>query len=149
MLFDFNFQTDIDKHYDVCVVGTGPAGITLARKLSEAGQTVLLLEAGGLDYSEQSQDFYECEIAGHNAWPKFSRLRYFGGTSNHWSGRCRPFDSSDFKSREINGLPGWPIRYSEIEPYLGEAMEILDLDKEMGFQPMNDDLLQVHFSPDA
>ena len=53
MLFDFNFQTDIDKHYDVCVVGTGPAGITLARKLSEAGQTVLLLEAGGLDYSEQ------------------------------------------------------------------------------------------------
>ena len=98
---------------------------------------------------EQSQDFYECETVGHNAWPKFSRLRYFGGTSNHWSGRCRPFDSSDFNPREINGLPGWPIRYSEIEPYLDEAMEILDLDKEMGFQPANDDLLKRHFSPDA
>jgi len=149
MLFDFNSKNDIDKNYDVCVVGTGPAGITLARKLSEAGQTVLLLEAGGLNYSEQSQDFYECETVGHNAWPKFSRLRYFGGTSNHWSGRCRPFDSSDFNPREINGLPGWPIRYSEIEPYLDEAMEILDLDKEMGFQPANDDLLKRHFSPDA
>jgi len=149
MLFDFNLQTDIDKNYDVCVVGTGPAGITLARKLSATGQIVLLLEAGGLDYSKQSQDFYECETVGHNAWPKFSRLRYFGGTSNHWSGRCRPFDSSDFNPREINGLPGWPIRYSGIEPYLDEAMEILDLDKEMGFQPANDDLLKRHFSPDA
>jgi choline dehydrogenase-like flavoprotein len=149
MLFDFNLYTSIDKNYDVCVVGTGPAGITLARKLSKAGQTVLLLEAGGLDYSEKSQDFYECETVGHNAWPKFSRLRFFGGTSNHWSGRCRPFDNSDFKPREINGLPGWPIRYSEIEPYLDEAMKILDLDKETGFQPANDDLLKMHFSPDS
>ena len=121
----------------------------MARKLSLAGQKVLLLEAGGLDYSQQSQDFYECEIVSHNAWPQFSRLRYFGGTSNHWSGRCRPFDRSDFKSRVINGLPGWPIRYSEIEPYLDEAMDILDLDKAMGFQPANDDLLKRHFSPDA
>ena len=149
MLYDFNLQTGIDISYDVCVVGTGPAGITLARKLSEAGQTVILLEAGGLDYSEQSQDLYECEIVGHNAWPKFSRLRYFGGTSNHWSGRCRPFDNSDFNIREINSLPGWPIRYSEIEPYLHEAMDILDLDSEIGFQPANDDLLKTHFSPDA
>ena len=48
MLYDFNTQTSIDKIYDVCVVGTGPAGITMARKLSLAGQKVLLLEAGGL-----------------------------------------------------------------------------------------------------
>ena len=57
MLFDFNLQTDIDKNYDVCVVGTGPAGITLARKLSAAGQIVLLLEAGGLDYSRTITGF--------------------------------------------------------------------------------------------
>ena len=149
MLHDFNLTTNIDKNYDVCIAGTGPAGITLARKLSQAGLQVVLLEAGGLDYSQQSQDFYECESIGHNAWPQFSRLRYFGGTSNHWSGRCRPFDSSDFESRVINGLPGWPIRYEEIEPYLDEAMAILDLDRNIGFQPANDDLLKRHFRPDA
>ena len=149
MLFDFNLHTSIDNNYDICVVGTGPAGITLARKLSEAGQTVLLLEAGALDYTEHSQDFYTCETVGHNAWPKVSRLRYFGGTSNHWSGRCRPFDSSDFNTREINGLPGWPIRFTEIQPYLNAAVEILDLDKEIGFQPINEDLLEARFIPDA
>ena len=149
MLFDFNVQTTIDKKYDVCIVGTGPAGITLARKLSTSGKKVVLLEAGGLDYSDNSQDFYECESIGHEAWPKFTRLRYFGGTSNHWSGRCRPFDSSDFDDREINGLPGWPIRYSSIKPYLDEAMGILDLNTERGFQPASDDLLEKYFSPDA
>lgn len=149
MLFDFNVQTTIDKNYDVCIVGTGPAGITLARKLSKSGKKVVLLEAGGLNYSEESQDFYECESIGHEAWPKFTRLRYFGGTSNHWSGRCRPFDSSDFNARKINGLPGWPIRYSAVQPYLEEAMEILDLDTEQGFKPINKNLLKDHFSPDA
>jgi len=125
VLYNFNLTTTIDKNYDVCIAGTGPAGITLARKLSQAGLQVVLLEAGGLDYSEQSQDLYECESIGHDGWPKLTRLRYFGGTSNHWSGRCRPFERSDFEDREINGLPGWPIRYSCIEPYLNEAMEFL------------------------
>ena len=149
MLFDFNMQTTIDKNYDVCIVGTGPAGITLARKLAKSGSRVILIEAGGPDYSEQSQDFYECESIGHDAWPKFTRLRYFGGTSNHWSGRCRPFDSSDFEGQGINGLPGWPIQYSALEPYLKEAMEILDLKPEHGFQAINDDLLNNKFQPDA
>ncbi|ETN93152.1 6'''-hydroxyparomomycin C oxidase [Gammaproteobacteria bacterium MOLA455] len=149
MLFDFNMQTTIDKVYDICIVGTGPAGITLARKLAQSGKRIILLEAGGLDYSEQSQNFYECESVGNDAWPKFTRLRYFGGTSNHWSGRCRPFDSSDFDSQKINGLPGWPIRYSALEPYLREAMEILDLNAEQGFQAINDDFLNSHFNPDA
>jgi choline dehydrogenase-like flavoprotein len=149
MLFDFNKQTATNRKYDVCIVGTGPAGITLARKLSKFGKKVVLLEAGGLDYSEESQDFYDCESVGHDGWPKFTRLRYFGGTSNHWSGRCRPFDSSDFDVRKINGLPGWPIRYTAIKPYLKEAMEILDLNTGKGFKPINEDLLKRDFSPDV
>ncbi|MDB4076239.1 GMC family oxidoreductase [Porticoccaceae bacterium] len=149
MLFDFNVDTSISKHYDVCIVGTGPAGITLSRKLAKSGQSVVLLEAGGLEYSEASQEFYECESIGHNAWPKFTRLRYFGGTSNHWSGRCRPFESSDFEAPTINGLPGWPISYTEIEPYLKEAMEIVDLDSDQGFQPLHAPLLGKSFNSDA
>ena len=149
MIYDFNVTTNIEKHYDICILGTGPAGITLARKLSLNGRSVALFEAGGLDYSEESQEFYDCESVGHDGWPKFTRLRYFGGTSNHWSGRCRPFESSDFSDRKINGLPGWPIRYGYIEPYLTEAMGILDLNIADGFQPINDDLLEASFHADA
>lgn len=149
MLQDFNLLSNIDGDYDTCIVGTGPAGITLALKLATSGEKVLLLEAGGLSYSNRSQELYDCESVGHDAWPRYTRLRYFGGTSNHWSGRCRPFETSDFHHRSINGLPGWPIRYGEIEPYLSEAMTILDLDPEVGFTPINKASLEDHFYPDA
>lgn len=149
MLQDFNLQTTIDKNYDICIAGTGPAGITLARKLAAAGRSILLLEAGGLEYSDQSQGFYECESVGHDGWPQFTRLRYFGGTSNHWSGRCRPFDRSDFSSPTINRLPGWPIEYSAIEPYLKEAMEIVDLNPATGFRALHRKLMPKDFYADA
>lgn len=149
MLYDFNLLTTINKKYDICIVGSGPAGITLALNLANNGKTVILLEGGGLEYSNDSQSLYKCESTGHEAWPEHTRLRYFGGTSNHWSGRCRPFETSDFRERHINSLPGWPINYSEIEPFLPGAMEILDLDTSRGFQAINGDLPSNHFEPDA
>lgn len=148
MIRDFNLVKKIDQTYDTCIVGSGPAGITLALKLAGNGMKVALLEAGGLDYSAMSQDYYECESVGHDAWPEFTRLRYFGGTSNHWSGRCRPFEASDFDKRLINGLPGWPMSYNSIEGYLKEAMTILDLNVSAGFTPINKPLLKSNFYPD-
>lgn len=148
MLAELDTYTSSSKQYDFCIIGTGPAGITMATRLAEKGNRILLLEAGGLDYSEQSQENYECESVGHEGWPKYTRLRFFGGTSNHWSGRCRPFEASDFDRETINNLPGWPIRYSELEPYLNEAMKIIDLDIERGFQPKNEDILEPHLYPD-
>ena len=149
MIRDFNVNTSIDKNYDTCIAGTGPAGITLARKLASSGQSIILLEAGGLEYSDQSQEFYECESVGHDGWPQFTRLRYFGGTSNHWSGRCRPFDKSDFSPSAMNDLPGWPIDYRDIEPFLKEAMEIVDLDFTKGFQTLHGNLISKGFYADA
>ena len=148
MIRDFNLVKNIDQTYDTCIVGSGPAGITLALKLADKGINVALLEAGGLDYSAESQNYYECESVGHDAWPEYTRLRYFGGTSNHWSGRCRPFEASDFDKRVINGLPGWPIRYDSIKGYLEEAMTILDLSVSEGFNPINKPLLTSNFYPD-
>ena len=55
MLFDFNeaWSRVAEAQYDVCVCGTGPAGITIARKLASHGKKVLLLEAGGLSYQRR------------------------------------------------------------------------------------------------
>lgn len=116
------------KEYDVCVCGSGPAGMAVAQKLLASGARVLLLEAGGLEFTPQSQDVYQGESVGIEYWGIEScRLRYFGGTSNHWTGRCGLFDPIDFESREIWDLPGWPINHDEAYKNLAEAMDFLDL----------------------
>ena len=148
MISEFDPAVSDSSLYDICIVGTGPAGITLALELANKGLKILLLEAGGLDYSAESQDFYQCESVGHEGWPQLTRLRFFGGTSNHWSGRCRPFDSSDFDRASINNLPGWPIRHSELNKYLSRSMEIVDLDECQGFTAINNEILGGHFYPD-
>lgn len=130
MIYDLEQQTGPDEsHYDHCIIGSGPAGITLALSLAAANKKVLLLEAGGRSYTNQSQSFYQCESSARSAWPSTTRLRYLGGTSNHWAGRCRPFEAEDFESEQLAKLPGWPISYSEIEGYLMPAKEILGIDK--------------------
>ena len=73
-------------------------GITLARRLAARGLDVALMEAGGLEYSDQSQDFYRGEVIGHEYYATdITRLRYFGGTSGHWGGRCRTLEAHDFE----------------------------------------------------
>src|SRR5215510_5329024 len=130
MLFDFNeaWPRVAQSQYDVCVCGTGPAGITVARKLAANGKNVLLLEAGGLSYSDESQDHYRGNNVGRLYYPEIYRLRYLGGSSNHWGGLCALQDPITFEPHETNGLPGWPIsREQMLNGGLDEAEEILDI----------------------
>jgi choline dehydrogenase-like flavoprotein len=129
----FDLDTDLSRlvtrTYDFCVVGTGPAGITVARHLAAAGKSVALLEAGGLERSERSQAVYAGKSTGLKTWNAIEscRLRYFGGTSNHWSGQCGVFDESNFRPERQHELPGWPIERQELLARLPEALEIVDL----------------------
>jgi len=120
---------------DVCIVGAGAAGITLAANLATTGLHVLLLEGGGERISGESQSLYLAEQTG---LPYFDltacRLRYFGGTTNHWGGYCRENDPIDYERREAQGLPGWPIGHAEIAPYVARAAGQLGL-APAGFAP--------------
>lgn len=128
---------DIDKsapdpsagRYDVCIAGGGVAGITLAYTLAARGQRILLLEAGGLEYTDKSQSVYKGENVGDEYFDlDVARLRYLGGSSNHWGGRCRPLDPYDFeKHAHIEGS-GWPIDITDLDPYLAESRKILEID---------------------
>ena len=117
-----------EQRYDACVIGSGPAGITLARRLAARGLRVALMEAGGLELTAESQEIYEGEITGLDYYPlDVARLRYFGGTSNHWGGWCHPLDAWDFDAHAWAPRSGWPITKADLDPFQAEADAILDL----------------------
>jgi choline dehydrogenase-like flavoprotein len=113
---------------DVCIVGAGPAGIALARGLAPHSFRVVVLESGGLAPDGATQELYKGRSTGLPYDPLDAcRLRYFGGTSNHWAGESRPFDDVDFETRE--GIPhsGWPFPKRDLLPYYRRADEVLHL----------------------
>lgn len=134
----------------VCIVGTGPAGMSLALRLAERKVPCLLVEAGGYDYSATSQDFYRGEVIGdHYHKLHEARLRQFGGSSGHWSGWVFPLSASDFEPRSYMPHSGWPIRASDLEPYSLAADEMLEVKPHLPDRPMTSDIdyIQYRFSP--
>jgi len=130
MIYDLETDKGFSKGkaHDVCIAGGGIAGITLAIALAEQRVRVLLLEAGGLEYSADSQGVYEGESVGRAYFDlKDTRLRFLGGSSNHWIGRCRTLDAEDFEQRDFMAHSGWPISRDEVEPYLERASQILEI----------------------
>jgi choline dehydrogenase-like flavoprotein len=130
MIFDLNIVelTSLRERYDVCIAGGGVAGITLSIGLAARGRRVLLLEAGGLDFAEESQHVYQGEIVGRSYYSlDNSRLRFLGGTSNLWEGRCRPLDAHDFTKRDAIPYSGWPFGKNELDLYLDRSCDLLEI----------------------
>lgn len=113
---------------DACVVGGGAAGVALARQLLAGGLSVCLLEAGGSDFEEATQDLYQGDNVGMPYYPiRESRLRFFGGTTNIWGGRCVPMQPLDFVRRDWVPHSGWPITYEDLVPHYRRAHAALEL----------------------
>ena len=114
---------------EVCIVGAGAAGIALAREFIDSGFRVILLESGGAEPDKATQDLYAGSDIGrpYDIFPT-SRLRYFGGTTNHWGGVwCDLPTSLDFEMREDVPYSGWPFPLSYLEPWYRRAQPILKL----------------------
>ena len=113
---------------DLCIVGAGAAGITLARSLAGDGVNVCLLESGDLAFRWDTQSLYDGSNVG---LPYFDldvcQVRYFGGNTNGWGGWCRPLDPIDLEPRPWLGLGGWPLSSDELAPYYRRAYEICQL----------------------
>jgi choline dehydrogenase-like flavoprotein len=113
---------------DVCVIGGGAAGITVAKELEGSRLNVTLLESGGFQYEQKTQALYDGRSIGIPYEPLDApRLRFLGGTTNHWGGYCRPFEEADFEARAGIRYTGWPLSLSEITPFYRRAVPILTL----------------------
>jgi choline dehydrogenase-like flavoprotein len=117
---------------DVCIVGAGAAGIALARELLATGREIVVLESGGFAYEEAVQQRYVGRAVGTilgegNGYLTASRLAYFGGTTNHWHGYCRPLDPEDFAVRDWVPDSGWPLDRSQLDPYYARACSLAEV----------------------
>jgi choline dehydrogenase-like flavoprotein len=117
------------ENVDVCIIGAGAAGITLACEFDGFGLKVILLEAGGLKPDASSMDFYRGTATEPHPDLAQYRRTAFGGTTSIWGGRCVPLDPIDFERREYVSQSGWPISYSEVEQYYPQALTYCDAGK--------------------
>lgn len=150
MLIDLNKEKEKNFHdkFDVLIVGTGAAGITIATKLEKKNKKIALIEGGGIEFSEISQTIYKGKVNGD---PYFeldaARLRYFGGSTNHWTGMCRSFDDIDFNRGYIGEEYIWPIELSDIEKYHHEACSILEIsDSFLNKNIISSNIKQISFN---
>ncbi|MFZ0269980.1 GMC oxidoreductase [Caulobacter sp.] len=129
----------------VCIVGSGPAGITAAWFLQKAGLRVTMIEgsrvypdyyasqadkallydglADGL-FATNERDFLILRYPGVRGGPS-ERERFYGGTSTHWGGQSRPLDPLTFQKRP--GFPGWPITRADLDPFYSKAAALCGL----------------------
>jgi len=112
---------------DLAIIGGGPAGISLALALADCGHNILLLESGGMNFDAKDQALY----AGSQSGVAYTaldggRLRFLGGSSNHWGGWCRPLDAIDFERRDWVPHSGWPFGRKELEPYFARAQALVE-----------------------
>jgi len=114
---------------DYTIIGAGAAGILLAVKLFQAGKKVLLIESGHFEVDENRQKLNEVEQTGkylNNAiW---GRKRVIGGTTVAWGGQSLPFGPLDFEQRSWVENSGWPVSFSELEPYYPIANDFMKID---------------------
>ncbi len=113
-----------DATHDLCVVGAGPAGISLALEVARLGRRVLVLESGGDGPDAAAQalsDAHVVDPSRHDPM-RIAVARRLGGTANLWGGRCLPYDPIDFEPRAAVGGALWPLRYDEIAPFYPQAV---------------------------
>lgn len=116
------------REFDLCIVGSGPAGLSLASQFFDTDISVVILESGPVDPSEQHDKLNHCistgvrEVDGVN-----SRLRCFGGAGRLWAGVCAPMSNSDFEGYPHLGINGWPISLSDLDDHYESAAELLQV----------------------
>ena len=124
--------------YDICVIGSGPAGGVLSKELAEAGAKVVLVEAGRqmtaddyhfhawpyeLPQRKKPTPYYPHDVTQairyENCDNMFvDRIRAVGGRSIHWNAVCLRFAERDFRERSAAGIEGdWPLTYQELAPF--------------------------------
>ncbi|MEQ1896928.1 MAG: GMC family oxidoreductase [Vicinamibacterales bacterium] len=123
--------------YDCIVVGSGPAGLSLAFALGSANKRVLIIESGG---ESPVRELANAIGYGHYAddyWNHHS-VKALGGSSQVWAGWVTTLSDRTFDNPSVGVR--WPITRQDLVPYYRKAAALIDrdasiVDFERGFFP--------------
>lgn len=113
---------------DLCIIGSGAAGITIAREFLNSPHRLIILEGGAASIEPRYQDPYRSEVVGlkHNGI-HIGRVRALGGTTTLWAGQSLPLFDIDFQKRDWIPHSGWPIARSDLAPFYPRAQSVMQL----------------------
>ncbi|MCU0552369.1 MAG: GMC family oxidoreductase [Leptolyngbya sp. Prado105] len=122
-------KDDLVIETDLCIVGSGPSGLSIAKEFVGTKVKVVILEGGGKSDEPDTQSLYAIESVGapRQMDQNVIRSRILGGTSHIWTGRVAPFDELDFRERSWVPHSGWAIARRSLDPYLVRGGENLGL----------------------
>jgi choline dehydrogenase-like flavoprotein len=121
---------------DVCVIGAGPAGLTVAAELQRSPLKVVILERGRKGSpmvappSELEFDSLSFQT------PQGTRRFQLGGMAAAWDAplpgrelgaRLLPLDEIDFELRSWVPFSGWPLSLSELQPFYERSRAVCGL----------------------
>ena len=111
-----------EESYDLVVVGSGPAGASVAAELAGRGLRVCVLESGRPRRTAFADELKQVREDGMHI-KEYSRERVLGGASTTWAGLSSPLDDIDFEQRDWVPDSGWPIDRAALEPHYRAAAD--------------------------
>jgi glucose dehydrogenase len=113
--------------FDVCIVGSGPAGAVLGLDLAHAGVRTVILEAGVNPSRLAQNDRYAllntATQSGDQSYPLIAtRAMMPGGTTALWTGNTPRLLPIDFEPNSYTpDGAAWPVTYAGMSPYYDRA----------------------------
>lgn len=111
----------------VAIVGAGAIGLFLAKRLSDAGREVVLIESGGVPLSSFDESSYQSVGRAHEGL-KLARSRTLGGTTNLWGGQLAEIQPVDLSGRPCTNDTAWPIFHEDIARHFPSIYTQLGID---------------------
>src|SRR5262249_8970041 len=113
---------------ELCIIGSGAAGFAIAREFIGSSVRVCLLEAGGLSIDPEVAERSVIDTVGREYPNKnWASLGLFGGSTNHWGGKCVPLQPIDFEKLDWINYSGWPYGYDDLRRCYRRAHAMLGL----------------------
>jgi len=114
---------------DLCIVGSGAAGLAVASQMMRTRISTVIVESGGLEHEPPTQALYDVDISGlPHPGATSGRFRICGGSTTKWGGQALPFMPIDFERRDWVPHSGWPISFDQLIPFYARACQFLLID---------------------